>query len=341
MKKKDLAVIGIGYWGKNLARNYNEIGVLHSICEMNPERRAQYQALYPHVHLESDYFNILASPEIQKVVIATPTRTHFKLAKEALIAGKDVFIEKAMCLCLSEAEELVSLAEANGKILMIGHLLHYHPAIAKIKELLASGQIGKILHFSFTRLNFGSVGEEESALWAFAPHDVSLLLGLSQQAQILSIDTQHHQFFSKEYIDQSILQIQLDNQMSAEIKVSWVYPYSERKFVIIGQSGSLVFDDLKEHSQKITLYKNEVVLTDKKLKFESHMTTHIPFELKEPLKEECLHFLECCQTRNEPMTSGHEGLRVMQILEAAKNELNIDLQDKSPILALKENVCIF
>ena len=318
MTKKDVAVVGVGYWGKNLARNYFELEALHTICDHHEDRLRQYQEKFSGVSITQNFQEVLSNPEITKIVISVPTGFHYSLAKEALKAKKDVFVEKAMCESSLQAEELVGLAKANSCILMVGHLLHYHPAVSKIKSMVASGELGDIYHCSFNRLNFGSVGAEKSALWAFAPHDISVLLAIASEREIVDFSSRHKRFFSKDFIDQSWLHFEFTGQLSADIQVGWSHPHPERKFTIMGTKATVVFDDLKDWNEKITLWKNQIVAEESKIEFLSSEKESIEIESSEPLKEECRHFLNCCRSRSEPITSGEEGLKVMQVLEMAK-----------------------
>lgn len=324
MNKRDVAVIGIGYWGKNLVRNYYELQVLHTLCDLDLDLLAHFQEKLTDVQITCSFQQVLENPEIKKVVLAVPTRLHFSFAKQALMAGKDVFVEKAMCETLQEAIELTALAKKMNRILMIGHLLHYHPAIVEIKKIIQAGKLGDIYHYSFSRLNFGSKGLECSALWAFAPHDISILLSLAQDKTLASIDACHKSFFSNAYIDQSWLHFEFSNNLSADIHISWSHPYPERKFIAMGTKGSIMFDDLRDWDKKITIWNNSVEIKNGKINFNPHEHSYIGIEPKEPLREECLHFLHCCEHRICPLTDGQEGVRVMEVLEKTK-ELNCEL----------------
>lgn len=325
MKKKDVAVIGVGYWGKNLARNYFELERLHTICDKNLHHLAYYQTKFSGVQFTNNFEDVLNNPEIKKVVLAIPTNLHFPLAKLALSAGKDVFVEKAMCESVDQAKELLQLAKSKQKILMVGHLLHYHPGVIKVKELVASKEIGDIYHCSFKRLNFGSIGAESSALWAFAPHDISVLFALAAEKALLDFQARHKSFFSEKYIDQSWLHFEFSQGLSADIQVGWSFPYAERKFTIMGTKGMIVFDDLQDQKNKVRIWKNQIDVQGSDIQFNPKEAQPIVIGDQEPLKEECKHFLSCCETRMEPLTSGEEGLRVMEILERAKSEF-IDRQ---------------
>ncbi|MBI2877028.1 MAG: Gfo/Idh/MocA family oxidoreductase, partial [Candidatus Tectomicrobia bacterium] len=173
-----MACIGAGYWGKNLVRNFHALGALAWICEASPERRAELSTQYPDARLTDSLAPILADPEVAGVAIATPAETHGELVRRALLAGKDVFVEKPLCLSIAEGQELVSLAAQRGRVLMVGHLLWYHPAILKLQELIEAGELGRIQYIYSNRLNLGKIRREENILWSFAPHDVSVILGL-------------------------------------------------------------------------------------------------------------------------------------------------------------------
>lgn len=322
MNEKDVAVVGIGYWGKNLARNYYELGVLSTICEADFERIKEFQFKFPEVSFTSNFDDILEDESIKKVIISVPTKLHYSLAKRALEAKKDVFIEKAMCNSLEEAQDLANYAEDNGLILMVGHLLNYHPAVITIKELIDQKELGDIYHLSFSRLNFGSVGEENSALWAFAPHDISVLLSLTKEKKLCSLSSRNKQFFSSKFIDQSWIHFEFEDGISADIQVGWAFPYSDRKFTVMGTKGMIVFDDLREWHEKVMLWRNQVKTDNQKISFHPALAEKIEIDQKEPLKEECRHFLTCCKNRERPLTDGQEALKVMEVLEKVRSSEN-------------------
>ncbi len=328
--EKDLALIGIGHWGKNLARNYNALGALHSVCDIHTHHTNQYKKLYPEVFFTNSLNEILNNDKIRKIVIAVPTEFHFEIAKEALKRGKDVFIEKAMSSNSEEARELFQIADEKQTILMVGHILHYHPCLERIKEMIQGGDLGKLLHLNFSRLNFGSRGPEKSALWAFAPHDISLLLSLCKDYQLLTVGCIQDQFYSKNYSDQSWLSLNFTQNVKANIHVNWISPFPERKLTLVGTEGSVVFDDLKDWNDKLIFWENSIELEKGALQFNQKAKEKIILETKEPLYEECKHFLECCLTRSKPITDGLEGLNVMRVLDLAqksayqKTELNFE-----------------
>lgn len=325
---KDLALIGAGHWGKNLARNFNRLGVLRTICDVNEINLGCLKENYPEVKTTKNYEDVLNDPKVDKVAIAVPTPIHFEFVEKALSAGKDVFVEKSMCTCPNEALKLVKLAEKNGLILMVGHILHYHPAIPILKTILQNKVIGSVHHFIFSRLNFGSMGEEKSALWAFAPHDISILLSFNEDLVMESVQSTHNSYFHETIFDQSHIHINFLEGVGADIHVSWMNPFRERKITIIGSEGMIVFDDLKDWHEKISCWKSSVYFKGGKLVFNQEDARKVPIEPKkilhgepvyeEPLFVECQHFLKCCLTRETPMTDGWEGLKVIQVLDSAQ-----------------------
>lgn len=319
--KKDLALIGIGYWGKNLARNFHQLGALHSVCDLRMDHVKQYKTLYSDVHFTRSIDEILGNPDITKVVIAVPTALHYSLATQALSMGKDVFVEKAMSLTAEEAFEMASLAKKMKRILMIGHILHYHPGIERIKQMIHGGDLGKPLHLHFTRLNFGSRGPEKSALWAFAPHDISILLSFCKDYELETIRCAEDRFYSDEHTDQSLISLGFNEDVRANIHVNWIHPVPERRLTIVGTKGTLIFDDLKDWGEKLTFWENTIQPEGHYLKFNHKAGDKIILEPKEPLHEECKHFLKCCKTRKTPITDGFEGYKVMRVLDLANQSV--------------------
>lgn len=331
MVSKDLAVIGAGYWGKNLVRNFHTLGVLHTICDKNSEILNQFGERYSDLNLETNFIKVLQNPTINKIVIATPTWLHHSIAKAALEAGKDVFIEKAMCSNLEESIELADLADQRNAILMIGHLLHYHPAIVQTKKIIKEGALGELLFCQFNRSNFGSNGVEKSALWAFAPHDISLMLSFCSGRKLQSISSSASSLFSPQFSDQNTSIYTFENNLKAHISVSWIHPTPERKFMLVGTKGTLVFDDLLDYPNKIQLFPTQRDITNEKLSFSVSEVKHFYLEDKEPLLVECETFLKSCQSRLKPTTDAAEGLRVMALLDAidqsVKEEKSVDFPD--------------
>lgn len=316
---ENIAVIGCGYWGQNLIRNFAELGALHTICDSNPEALNRPEQLYPNINKETKFERVLASRDIRGVIISTPAVLHHSMAKQALEAGKDVFVEKPLSLKVEEGEELVRLAEENGRVLMVGHLLEYHPAIVRLKELVDSGELGKINYIYSSRLNLGKFRTEENILWSFAPHDISVvLLLLDEMPQQVSA---HGGYYLNQGIaDVTVTTMSFRNDTKAHIFVSWLHPYKEQKLVVIGDKKMAVFDDVIPEN-KLVLYENYLEWDNGVPLPNKNESIPIKFVMDEPLRLECQHFLDCMVSRQKPKTSGDKGLKVLQVLDACQKSL--------------------
>ena len=323
-----LGLIGAGYWGKNLVRDFNKIGFLHTICEINQELLDEYQKLYPHINYTKNWNDVLTNVEISAVCISLPAELHYKFAKEALLADKDVYVEKPITLKINEGEELIELANQKQKILMVGHLLHYHPAIEKIKEIIQSGQIGQVKNIISNRFNLGIFRTQENVLWSFAPHDISVILSLcnDQLPSWVKCNGQSVLTEGVHDITNSILQFENNGQnIYVNINVNWLNPYKEQKMSIIGQKGMILFDDMKKVS-KLRIYRNYIKWSENLIRepIANHAegeTIEISMEVS-PLVKECQHFMDCCINRAKPITNGEEALRVLKILSALSESLH-------------------
>lgn len=324
------AVIGAGRWGKNIARNFYELGVLHTICDPNEQLLDQHKEKYPEIQTTASYQAVLDNPFITRVVIAAPAALHFNLAKQALEAGKDVFVEKPLCLDLHEAEELIQLAEQGQQILMVGHILQYHPCVRRLQELIGAGELGQLQYIVSNRLNLGAIRTEENALWDLAPHDISVVLSLCNQLIPERVKCLGGSFVSPGIADTALTTMRFEGNLHAHIYVSWLNPYKEQKLVVVGSNGMLVFDDTKPWEEKLLLFRNHLTWNDKIPDVLHREAERIEVKPEEPLKEECRHFLKCCDERIEPRTDGKEGLRVLQVLQAAQASLNVDGMAKDP-----------
>ena len=316
--KKNIAVIGAGYWGKNLIRNFAELGSLLLICEKDPKRIAFFKEKYPELKFTSSLKDVLKNKAVKGVVLATPAESHFELGKEVLKSGKDLFVEKPLSLSVKEGEKLVNLAQEKKSILMVGHLLQYHPAIVKLKEIIQEGKLGKICYIYSNRLNLGKFRTEENILWSFAPHDISVILYLlgEEPEKITAVGSA---YLNPKIFDTTVTNLRFKSGAAAHIFVSWLHPYKEQKLIVVGTTGMVLFDDLAE--DKLTIFKHRVewkngIPTPKKKEGKS-----VPFRTEEPLRVECSHFLNCIKERKVPKTDGEEGLRVLKVLEAAENWL--------------------
>jgi len=316
---KNIAVLGCGYWGKNLVRNFYELGALYGVCDVDEERLKSLKQKYPEVRYYQDCSQVFENPEVKAVVIATPAATHYALTKEALLGGKDVFVEKPIALSFQEGQELVSLANAQNKILMVGHLLVYHPAILKLKELIDSGELGKINYIYSNRLNLGKFRTEENILWSFAPHDISVITYLLNELPD-EISAHGGNYLNPNITDVTVTNLSFPSGVKAHIFVSWLHPYKEQKLIIIGDKKMILFDDVNP-SHKLFVYNHKIDWIHRIPIPHPDKAQPIEVPMREPLKAECAHFIECLTTRKTPRTNGNEGLRVLKILELCQQSL--------------------
>lgn len=315
----NVAVIGCGYWGKNLVRNFSQLHALRVICDTN-EAALQAQAkLYPEADIVTSFSDVLADDRIRAVVIATPAATHYARAKEAILSGKDVFVEKPLALTYQEGLELVELAESRRVILMVGHILAYHPAISLLKEIVARKELGSLWYIYSNRLNLGKVRQEENILWSFAPHDISVITSLVESAP-MTVMASGGSYLQPGIADVTTTNIVFENGVRAHIFVSWLHPYKEQKLVLIGDRKMAVFDDTARDG-KLKLY-------DKGIEWQAGLPiprqtaeTTLFFDEKEPLRLECEHFLKCVGDRKRPVTDGVSALKVLKVLEASQMSL--------------------
>lgn len=319
---RDVALVGAGYWGKNLARNLHELGVLHTICDCDSNALARFQTAYEQVRCGCDLEAVFADPAIKKVVIAAPAFEHYRLARMALQAEKDVLVEKPLCLHVKEGEELVSLAEKNQRILMVGHLLRYHSCVCKLQSLLEQGQLGKLYYITSNRLNLGKIRREENALWSFAPHDLSVILSLVGNQLPERVVCVGGNYLSDSVADTTLTALEFADRVRAHVYVSWLNPFKEQRLTVVGSEGMVVFDDSRPWAEKLILHRHCVTWTNGRIPTATMNSGEpIPVPESEPLKEECRHFLECCRDRTRPVTDGREGLRVLQVLQMAQESL--------------------
>ena len=325
---KNVAVVGCGYWGKNLVRNFASLGVLRVVCDASPETQAKYQKEYG-VDAVTDFQSVLEMPDVQAVVIATPAATHASLAIETLGAGKDVFVEKPLALTLSDALTISEKVTNSGCILMVGHLLEYHPALVKLRAIVASGKIGQLRYLYSNRLSLGKVRTEENVLWSFAPHDISSILGFVGRLPT-SVQAVGSAYLGNN-CDFCTVNLCFEPHINAHIFVSWLHPFKEHRLVVVGESGTLVFDDVSVDA-KLTLYEHSTEWVDGMTVLKKTAQTVIAIDAGEPLKLECEHFLSCVQTRQTPRTSLKNGIDVLRVLDSAQ----VSLDNLGEIVYLKE-----
>jgi UDP-2-acetamido-3-amino-2,3-dideoxy-glucuronate N-acetyltransferase len=333
LKTPNIAVIGAGSWGKNLVRNYANLNVLKLICDNNANILGQIGNQYPHVDTCLALSDVLTHADIKGIVIATPAETHFRIAREAMLSGKHVFVEKPLVMHEKDAAELIHLAADQHLILMVGHLIQYHPSFVKLNQLVATGELGRINYIYSHRLNLGKIRREENILWSFAPHDISMILALAGEAPESVMATGGNYLHNK-IADVTTTHMEFASGMKAHIFVSWLHPFKEQKLVVVGDKKMAVFDDSQEWSDKLLLYPHEI-------HWENNIPTparrepeRIETPQEEPLNAECRHFLHCIQTGQKPVTDGSEGLRVQQVLHAAQRSL----ENNSKAVSLKGSV---
>ena len=317
-----IAVIGAGYWGKNLVRNFYQLGVLKNICDGDQPIREEMAKTYPDVAVTDDYNTLLKDNAIKGVVIAAPAVFHYEIAEKALNAGKHVFVEKPLSLNHADGEKLVRLAVEKNKILFVGHILHYHAAIIRLKEMIKKGKIGRLQYIYSRRLSFGKIRREENILWSFAPHDISIILSLTGEEPSY-VDSVGSNFLHARIADVTITNLKFPSGIGAHIFVSWLNPYKEQKLVIVGSNGMLVFDDTEPVEKKLIHYphtinwQNGLPVPNKA----ESISIDLNDIWEEPLKAECKAFLHAIKTNAKPITSGEEGLRVLKILELSQQSL--------------------
>ena len=318
----NIAVIGAGYWGKNLVRNFHQLGVLKMVCDADGKIRKQMTKEYPEARIVAKEKEIFDDPSIDAVVIAAPAVAHYNLAREALNSGKHVFVEKPLSLNYEDGGKLVDLAHEKGKTLFVGHILHYHAAVVKLKEMIRAGQIGRLQYIYSRRLSLGKIRREENILWSFAPHDISLILSIVGEDPNY-IDAVGNNFLHAQIPDVTMTNLKFPSGIGAHIFVSWLNPFKEQRLVVIGSLGMLVFDDTQPIDQKLILYPHTInwkdgIPTPEKAEAEA---IGLSDQWDEPLKAECKAFLEAIKTGQSPLTNGEEGLRVLKILESCQKSI--------------------
>ncbi len=316
-----VACVGAGYWGKNLIRNFEGLGVLEAICDGSQEVLAEFSAQYPGVKCCSNLSEILDDDKIQAVSVATPAETHFKIVKQILLSGKHVYVEKPLCLDEKEAEECISLAKERDLTLMVGHLLWYHPMVLKIKEMIKQGDIGKLRYLYSNRLNMGLLRKEENVLWSFAPHDISMILGLVGESPS-SVEAFGSGFLVEGNVDKAIGVLNFSGNVSAHVFVSWLHPFKEQKLVVVGDEAMLVFDDTQAWDEKLAVYDHAVEWDGAIPKAIKGEARYVKLPESEPLRNECEHFIESVTNSSKPRTDGDEGLRVLNVLNQLQRSMD-------------------
>jgi UDP-2-acetamido-3-amino-2,3-dideoxy-glucuronate N-acetyltransferase len=319
-RKANIAVIGAGYWGINHVRNFHQLGALKAVCDSFAPSLAKISETFADVQLEADFEKILVDSEIQGVVIATPAETHYRLARTALEAGKHVLVEKPLTLKVIEGEQLVSLARERQAVLMVGHLLEYHPAVIRLRELIHAGALGELHYIYSNRLNLGKVRREENILWSFAPHDIALILRLVGEFPS-RIAATGGAYLQPHIADVTVTNMEFPRGIHAQIFVSWLHPYKEQRLVVVGSKKMAVFDDVRKEI-KLMIYEHQIEFVNgEPVMFKSEGVPEL-LEPAEPLRQQCIEFLDCIQSGKKPLTDGESGLQVLRVLAAAERSLS-------------------
>ncbi len=312
-----IAVLGCGDWGKNLVRNFFELDALSAIVDSAPAARQRASELAPGVRVYEDVAAVLRDPNIRGVVVATPADTHARLSAAALRAGKDVLCEKPLALRYEDAREVSAIAAEHSRVLMAGHILEYHPAIQRLRQLIADGELGAVRYVYSTRLNLGKVWLEENILWALAPHDISVILRLVDAMPFQVVST-GGACIQPNVFDVSVTQLLFENGVAAHVFVSWLHPFKEQKLVVVGSKRMAVFDDVRRelvvYDQRVDVHGGEPV----PIRGEGRL---VEYSNDEPLKLECRAFLDAMRSREPPLTGVASTMRVMRVLQAAQRSL--------------------
>jgi predicted dehydrogenase len=314
--RANVAVVGCGYWGKNLVRNIAQLGALRMVCDGAEAGRKRAAEIAPHAEIVTEVNKVLTAP-LDGVVIATPAETHYELTRQALEAGKDVLCEKPLALTLEQGAELVRLAKRQERILMVGHVLEYHPGVVRLLELVHGGELGKVRYIYSNRLSLGKVRREENILWSFAPHDIAIILRL-MGAMPFQVVACGGSYLQPNIADVTVTNLLFDNGVRAHIHVSWLHPFKEQRLVVVGSRKMASFDDVTKrlvlYDQRVDLHEGDPIPVKGK-------GEEIPFSSQEPLRLECQAFLSAIETRRPPLTDGTSGLRVLKVLQAAQRSL--------------------
>ena len=321
MQNKFIGLIGVGYWGKNLLRNLHSLGVLEGCYDFPSEELTALSNKYSDISFFDNLDDLLNNKNITAVCIATPAVTHGDMVIKALNAGKHVFVEKPMCLDISQAENIIKLSERLNLKLMVGHLLLYHPAFIAISRIIKEERLGKLRYLYSTRLSLGKFRKEENALWSFAPHDISMILSLVEDEPI-TVNAFGGSYLSDSIADTSITMLKFPSNIRAHIFVSWLHPYKDQRLIVIGDKAMAVFQDTVSGPEKLMIYKHTAKWDGDLPLIEKARGEPIFYDEKlEPLKEECKAFIDLVENNKVPPSDGHEGLRVLKVLKKADSDL--------------------
>lgn len=317
-----ICVVGCGYWGKNLVRTFSSLERLEGLCDADADRLSAVSGSYPGAKLFADYDAVLSDGNVTAIALATPAESHYELAVAALRAGKHVFVEKPLALDWQDGAEMSALARDKNRVLMVGHLLQYHPGVVRLKQLVSCGVLGRIEYIYSNRLSMGKIRREENALWSFAPHDISVILSLVGQTPCQVIAT-GGAYLQPNIADVTMSNLLFDRGTRAHIFVSWLHPYKEQRLVVIGNKKMAVFEDTRP-DRKLLLFNKQIELKNGALEASKPEATIVEFETTEPLLLECSHFVDCIEQGIPPRTPGDEGVQVLKVLQACQVSLQLN-----------------
>ncbi len=329
-ERLNIAVVGCGYWGPNLARNFHQLRSAHlsALCDADLGRAQELAVFYAEARAVANVADILRDDCIDALAIATPARTHYELTKRALEHGKHVLVEKPLAMNSAEALELAALAGRQHRALMVGHTFEYNPAVWKIKELVNSGHIGQVYYIYANRVNLGRVQSDINALWSIAPHDVSIVLYLLEMMP-LEVSARGAAFLNSAIEDVVFMTLTFPQNILVHVQASWLDPSKTRRMTIVGSEKMIVYDDV-DNEGKVKIYDKGVYRKGDPIYGEFQYRVHsgdihIPkIEMTEPLANECAHFVECALTGRTPRTDGASGMRTVRVLEAAQKSLEMN-----------------
>lgn len=328
MSEVVVGIVGLGYWGPNLLRNFSQLDgcKVKICCDLNEDILKRVRIQYPSIETTNEYSLLLQDSEIHAIVIAAPATLHYELAKKAILHHKHVFVEKPLTLKVEHAEELVKLAEQNNVKLMVGHLMEYHPAVEKLKGMIQNGELGDIYYLYSQRVNLGQIRKDENALWSLAPHDISIivyLLGFEPE----SVSAKGQAYLRSGIEDVVFVNLVFPDKIMAQIQLSWLDPHKIRKTTIVGSKKMAIFDDM-DQSEVIRIYDKGVTNNPDYSSYGESLSLRfgdvtIPYiKMTEPLRLECQHFIKCIRDDKKPRSDGLDGLRVVKILKAAQESLD-------------------
>jgi len=314
-----VAVVGAGAWGRNLVRNVADLGALRWVCEADATTLEEVATAFPGIRATTDIGEVLADEDVRGVVIATPAPTHAALATAAMDAGKDVLVEKPLALDVADARRLAERSEECGAVLMVGHILEYHPAVTRLVDLVRAGELGAVRYVYSNRLNLGRVREEENILWSFAPHDISVIERIVG-GEPESVATSGGAYLQHGIADVTVTDLTFAGGVRGHVFVSWLHPFKEQRLVVIGDRKMAVFDGAG--SGALTLYDRSIdTSSGRPVAREGAAAVVVPVDEAEPLRLECEHFLARIRDRGRPLTDGANGIAVLRVLEASQRSL--------------------